>query len=212
VTGLDVLVAGGEVLTPDGLYPLDVGVAGGRIAGLYAPGQGPAAAEVIDAGGLTVMPGIVELLTALHDRAERRGDVVLGLLSGNYRQAAPVTSGLLDTVFKPGLGQGPQQRQRRLIGKPEGKPAIPVVKTHHIVTPAGQPPAQGLGPDDHLGTKAHHQQDGRVRGPAKGFIGKHLAVCSSIPDRLESLRLGGDRHETALLLTYQDRQTVMGFC
>ncbi len=37
-----------------------------------------------------VMPGIVELLRALHDRAERRGDVVLGLLSGNYRQAAPV--------------------------------------------------------------------------------------------------------------------------
>lgn len=61
MSALDLLIAGGGVLTPDGLYRLDVGVADGRIAGLYAPGQGPAAAEVIDATGLTVMPGIVDI-------------------------------------------------------------------------------------------------------------------------------------------------------
>jgi phosphoglycolate phosphatase len=35
-----------------------------------------------------VMPGIREILVALHERANQRGDVVLGLLTGNYRKAA----------------------------------------------------------------------------------------------------------------------------
>lgn len=37
---------------------------------------------------ITVLPGVHELLDALHARARRRGDVTLGLLSGNYRKAA----------------------------------------------------------------------------------------------------------------------------
>jgi len=58
---LDLLVSGGQALTPDGVYRLDIGVADGRIAGLYAPGTAPDAAEVLDARGLHVLPGIVDI-------------------------------------------------------------------------------------------------------------------------------------------------------
>ncbi|MEX1017274.1 MAG: HAD family hydrolase [Phycisphaeraceae bacterium] len=37
---------------------------------------------------IIVLPGVRDLLAALHDRAGQRSDVTLGLLSGNYRTAA----------------------------------------------------------------------------------------------------------------------------
>lgn len=57
----DTLIRGGTVLTPDGLLPLDVAITGGRVAALLSPGTGGAAAQTIDANGLTVMPGIVDI-------------------------------------------------------------------------------------------------------------------------------------------------------
>ena len=44
---LDLLVTGGTVVLPDGVYPVDVGIAGGRIAALAAPGC-LAAAEALE--------------------------------------------------------------------------------------------------------------------------------------------------------------------
>lgn len=37
-----------------------------------------------------VLPGVVNLLTALRKRAQKQGDVVLGLLTGNYTGAIPI--------------------------------------------------------------------------------------------------------------------------
>lgn len=61
MSGIDTLLQGGEVLLPDGLHRLDLGLAGGRIAGLYAPGTAPEAAEVRDCTGLTILPGLVDI-------------------------------------------------------------------------------------------------------------------------------------------------------
>lgn len=58
---LDLLIAGGMVLAPDGLHRVDLGVAEGKVAGLYAPGTGPAATDMLDASGLHVLPGIVDI-------------------------------------------------------------------------------------------------------------------------------------------------------
>jgi len=41
-------------------------------------------------GKVRAMPGIPHLLGLLHDRARQRGDVVLGLLTGNYSGAVPL--------------------------------------------------------------------------------------------------------------------------
>ena len=55
----DLGLAGGTVLLPDGAVTADVLVAGGRIAGIVAPGAGQAA-ETLDCTGLTVLPGAID--------------------------------------------------------------------------------------------------------------------------------------------------------
>ena len=61
MSGLDTLISGGDVLLPNGVHRVDLGLADGKVAGLYAPGTAPDAAELIDATGKTVLPGIVDI-------------------------------------------------------------------------------------------------------------------------------------------------------
>lgn len=58
-SALDLLVAGGEVVTPEGIQRADLGVAEGRIACL-APGIADGATEILDARGCLVFPGILD--------------------------------------------------------------------------------------------------------------------------------------------------------
>ena len=57
--GLDLLVRGGSVITPDGVQRADVGVVDGRIVAVAATVAGPAVEE-IDATGLHLFPGILD--------------------------------------------------------------------------------------------------------------------------------------------------------
>jgi dihydropyrimidinase len=59
---LDLIVAGGTAVMPTGAEPADIGVAGGRIAAIGAPGNLAAAgaARTIDAAGQIVMPGGID--------------------------------------------------------------------------------------------------------------------------------------------------------
>jgi allantoinase len=81
---LDLLVRGGRVVTPEGLFAADLGVAGGRIVSL-ARGIAPEATEVIDAGGLYVFPGILD--AHVHFNEPGRTDWE-GLASGSAALAA----------------------------------------------------------------------------------------------------------------------------
>jgi dihydropyrimidinase len=63
---LDLVIANGTVVTPQGVGPWDIGVQGERIAAVAAPGTLPRdPARVIDAGGMVVVPGGVEPHTHL---------------------------------------------------------------------------------------------------------------------------------------------------
>src|SRR5262245_53917622 len=58
---LDLVITGGQVVTPHGVAALDVGVRGGSIAALGWPGTlAPDAGRTIDARGLIVLPGGIE--------------------------------------------------------------------------------------------------------------------------------------------------------
>jgi dihydropyrimidinase len=58
---LDIVIRGGQVITPQGVGAWDIGVEGERIAAIAAPGTLPAgSARVIDATGKIVTPGGVE--------------------------------------------------------------------------------------------------------------------------------------------------------
>jgi dihydroorotase len=61
----DLIVRGGEVANHAGRGPADVGVRGGRIAAIGDLGRA-SAAEVFDAAGLTVLPGVID--TQVHFR------------------------------------------------------------------------------------------------------------------------------------------------
>lgn len=56
----DLIIAGGEVATSEGLRRLDLAVSGGRVAGWLSPGTPADAARRIEAGGCVVMPGVVD--------------------------------------------------------------------------------------------------------------------------------------------------------
>ena len=65
---LDIIIQGGEVVTPQGVIRCDVAIAGETIAALAAPGALPAqsAGRVIDANGCIVMPGGIDPHVHLH--------------------------------------------------------------------------------------------------------------------------------------------------
>ncbi len=55
-----ILVSGGNVVLPDGVYPLDILVQDGRISVLSAHGFLAPDAKVIDAAGLVILPGAID--------------------------------------------------------------------------------------------------------------------------------------------------------
>ena len=65
MTDLDLLIAGGTVVTPSGRRRLHVGARDGVIA--YVGPETPAAARTVDAGGLLVLPGGVDTHVHLMD-------------------------------------------------------------------------------------------------------------------------------------------------
>jgi len=57
----DLLIRGATVVAPGGTTPLDVAVADGRIAALFAPGTPAGAARTLDAGGRHLLPGAIDI-------------------------------------------------------------------------------------------------------------------------------------------------------
>ena len=58
---LDVLISNAEIIHAKGRYGGSVGVRDGVIAGIYQPGAEPEAGEVVDASGLALIPGAVDM-------------------------------------------------------------------------------------------------------------------------------------------------------
>jgi len=57
---LNLLIRGGTLVGEQGVWAADLGVRDGRIAAILAPGERVAAAEVLDAAGLHLLPGLVD--------------------------------------------------------------------------------------------------------------------------------------------------------
>lgn len=74
----DFLITGGQAVTPGGIAPADIGVAGGKIVAIGALDRA-AAGEVFDAKGLHVLPGVID--TQVHFREpglEHKEDLATG--------------------------------------------------------------------------------------------------------------------------------------
>lgn len=58
---MDTLIKNGLIITADGRFPGSIGIRNGQIAGVFEPGAEPEATEVVDATGLAVLPGIIDM-------------------------------------------------------------------------------------------------------------------------------------------------------
>lgn len=111
----DIVIANGDVVTPQGIEALDIAVKDGRIAALLVRGTPAEAVERIDATGQYVLPGAVDI--HFHCRAPaypQRGD-----FATETRAAA---AGGVTTVFempisKPCCATGDIFRMRRQLGQ-----------------------------------------------------------------------------------------------
>lgn len=103
---LDSSIVGGLVVTSQGREHLSIGVKAGRIVGLYEPGCEPAAAEVIDAAGLAVLPGCVDMHS--HHREpgfEHKEDIATA-------SRACAAGGVTTSVAMPNVNPPPTTRER----------------------------------------------------------------------------------------------------
>ncbi|MFN4128311.1 MAG: hypothetical protein ACK4GC_00605, partial [Paracoccaceae bacterium] len=89
----DLIISGGTILSPDGPRPGTLMVKDGRISAILPPGDSPHAARQIDATGLTVLPGAIDI--HCHIRAPaypQRGTVA--------SETAACAKGGITTVFE----------------------------------------------------------------------------------------------------------------
>lgn len=113
----DLLIRGAAVYTPAGPEAISVAVRGGCIAALLAPDTEVSASEVIDAGGLALMPGAIDI--HFHVRAPAYPE--RGTWESETRAAA---AGGVTTVFempisKPCCATPEIFRTRRIQGEQE---------------------------------------------------------------------------------------------
>ncbi len=110
---MDLAITNGQIITEHGRFWADVGVVGEKIVTLAAPGTLPAAAETIDASGMMVLPGAIDI--HFHARTPaypERGDF--------YTETRAAAAGGTTTVFempisKPGCATPETFRNRRRL-------------------------------------------------------------------------------------------------
>jgi allantoinase len=110
---MDLAITGGEIVTEHGRFFADVGIADGRIVTLATPGTLPGRAETIDASGMLVLPGAVDV--HFHSRTPaypERGDF--------HTETRAAAAGGVTTVFempisKPGCATPETFRNRRRL-------------------------------------------------------------------------------------------------
>lgn len=103
---LDSIVKGGEIITAERRFKGSIGIRDGIIAGIYVPGEEPAAREIIDATGKAVMPGLVD--THSHHREPgftHKEDI-------NTATRACAAGGVTTSVAMPNVYPPPINRER----------------------------------------------------------------------------------------------------
>jgi len=110
---VDLAIVGGVVVSEHGRILADVGMAEGRIAALAAPGCLPEAARTIDASGMLVLPGAIDV--HFHSRTPaypERGDFYTETQAA---AAGGVTTVLEMPISKPGCATPETFRNRRRL-------------------------------------------------------------------------------------------------
>jgi allantoinase len=112
---LDLAITNGKIVTEHGAYLADIGIAAEKIVALAAPGALPQAEETVDAAGMLVLPGVIDI--HFHARTPaypERGDF--------YTETRAAAAGGVTTIFempisKPGCATPETFRHRRRLAE-----------------------------------------------------------------------------------------------
>ncbi|MGH7782159.1 MAG: dihydropyrimidinase [Candidatus Binataceae bacterium] len=96
---LDLAITGATAVTPDGVCALDVGVRGGKIAKVAAPGTLAESATTIDAHGMLLLPGAIDAHTHL-DAEMFNARTIDDFESGTVAAAAGGVTTIIDYAFQ----------------------------------------------------------------------------------------------------------------
>src|SRR3979411_804320 len=67
---MDTVIRNGFLITSQSKSSVSIGIRDGRIAGIYTPGQEPDAKDIIDASGLAILPGVIDMNSHHREVAE----------------------------------------------------------------------------------------------------------------------------------------------
>lgn len=112
---LDLAIKGGTVVSETGVYAADVGIEGGKIAIVASPGALPSARQELNAEGLLILPGVIDI--HFHVRAPAHPQ--RGTWESETRAAA---SGGVTTLFEmpisiPGCARRDIFENRKALGQ-----------------------------------------------------------------------------------------------
>ncbi|MGB6939927.1 MAG: dihydroorotase family protein, partial [Xanthobacteraceae bacterium] len=101
---MDTMIKNGLVITPRGRLRMSIGIRGEKIAGLYEPGQEPSAASTLDAGGLAIIPGVIDMHSH-HRQGSEKGFEYKDTIYTSTQQCA--AGGVTTTVGMPNVTPPP---------------------------------------------------------------------------------------------------------
>ncbi len=106
----DTVIKNGEIMTSDGRVKASIGITGELIDGIYEPGAEPDAANVIDAAGLVVMPGAIDMHSHHRQGAEDGGYEYKETIESATNQCA--AGGITTSVAMPNVMPPPNSLER----------------------------------------------------------------------------------------------------
>lgn len=112
---LDLAIKGGTLVTEWGTYPADIGVEGTAIAAVGRPGTLPAARHELDAAGLLVLPGAIDI--HFHVRAPGYPERGTFVTETGAAAAGGVTTVLEMPISTPGCARRDIFESRRALGQ-----------------------------------------------------------------------------------------------
>lgn len=101
---MDTVIRNGTIVTAEGKFAASIGIRGDHIAGIFEPGSEPEAREVIDAGSLAILPGLIDMHSH-HREGTEPGFEYKDTIHTSTRQCA--AGGVTTSVGMPNVNPPP---------------------------------------------------------------------------------------------------------